>query len=201
MNKRHLHHLWTQLRAVRPWYFLVLALLSGMIFIFALRHNYEHMSQLRSVVYTADKNGGDVQGALKNLQNYVVAHMNTGLSTGNTAIYPPIQLKYTYERLTQASTQSATTNNQQLYSDAQAYCQRQNSTDFSGRTRIPCIAQYVMDHGVKVQPVPDSLYKFDFVSPYWSPDLAGWSLVATFLFLVLFAGFWAIERWIRQQVD
>src|SRR5438105_3803142 len=77
MNKRRLHHLWTKLRIIKPWYFLVLALVSGVVCVFALRANNEHMIRLRDAVYSADKNNTDVQQALRNLQAYVTSHMNT----------------------------------------------------------------------------------------------------------------------------
>ena len=139
MDKRHWHHIWTKLRWLRPWYFLVLAVISGFICVNALRANNEQMITLRDAVYAADKNNTDVAGALKTLQSYVTAHMNTDLSAVPNAVYPPIQLKYTYDRLVQAQTTAAETANTQLYTDAQTYCQQQNSTDFSGRNRVPCI--------------------------------------------------------------
>ena len=38
------------------------------------------------------------------------------------------------------------------------------------------------------------LYQFDFVSPRWSPDLAGWSLLAVPLGLASFV-FTAVDRY------
>ena len=200
MQKRQLHHLWTRLRLVKPWYFLVLALLSGVVFLVALRSNYEHMVKLRDAVYTADKSNGDTEAALQNLRSYIYGHMNTSLTKGNTSIYPPIQLKYTYERLSQQAVQVSS--NDQLYTEAQAYCQQQNSTDFSGRNRVPCIEDYVTSHSAKkAATIPASLYQFDFVSPTWSPDLAGWSLVVTVLAIISFIGTWLGERLIRKRLD
>src|SRR5689334_17699523 len=131
MNKRKLHHAWTRTRWLKPWYFLTLAAISTVICVFALRANNQHMIKLREAVYAADKNGGDVKGALKDLQAYVTSHMNTDLSAGNTSVYPPIQLKYTYDRLVQAQKDQFTQANAQLYTDAQHYCEGLNSTDFS----------------------------------------------------------------------
>lgn len=200
MDKRHLHHTWTHLRPVKPWYFVAAAAVTGTVCVVSLRHNYSHMVQLRNAVYTADKNDTDVKGALTELRNYVYAHMNTNLTANTNAVYPPIQLKYTYERYSQQATEKATTSNQKLYTEAQAYCQKLNSTDFSGRNRVPCIEQYVTTHGVKIPTIPDSLYKFDFVSPVWSPDLAGWSMAATAVLLVTAVGLWFAEHWLRRRV-
>lgn len=161
------------------------------------------MAKLRQDVYTADQADNDVQGALNRLQAYVTAHMNTDLSTGNSSVYPPIQLQYTYQRLVQQqSTQGS--NNDDLYTQAQTYCQQLNHTDFSGHNRVPCIEQYVQQHGSGVSltnKISPSLYQFDFVSPRWSPDLAGWTLVATVILFMLFVVTlivdWRIKRLVR----
>lgn len=180
MNKRTWHHVWTKLRKVKVRYLLAITLVCGVVCVLALRSNYQHMVSLRDAVYSADKNDGNVQGALQNLQQYVTAHMNTDLSTGNTAVYPPIQLQYTYQRLVEAQGAQLQAANSGLYTAAQAYCQAQDPVDFSGHNRVPCIEQYVTQHGEQPLPtIPDSLYQFDFVSPRWSPDLAGWSLLLT----------------------
>jgi hypothetical protein len=195
MNKRHLHHLWTRFRRVKPIFFLVLAVLSTFVAIFALRANNQHMIELRKAVYAADEQGTDVQKPLKELQSYVTSHMNTNLSAGPTPVYPPIQLKYSYERLVRAQGDAAAQANNKLYSAAQAFCEQQNSTDVSGRNRIPCIEQYVKQNNTaQVKQIPDALYKFAFISPKWSPDLAGWSIVIAMLSAILFVLTFALKR-------
>ena len=193
MIKRHLRHAWKLFRRISPLYFFVLAIAFGFIGVFGLRANNSQMAELREAVYAADRDNGDVQGALQAWQANVTAHMNTSLNTGNTAVYPPVQLQYTYQRLIQAQAASQAGANSDLYTRAQAYCQTQNSTDYSGRNRVPCIEKYVQENGtasnvgVKIEP---SLYQFDFVAPRWSPDLAGWSLfAAVVLFTVAISKF------------
>jgi hypothetical protein len=198
MNKRHLHHLWTKLRRIKPGYFLVIAVISAVVCVFALRANNEHMIKLRSAVYAADKSNSAVQPALQRLQAYVTAHMNTNLDTGNGTVYPPIQLKYTYQRILQAQSQSAATTNTQLYTQAQTYCQQQDSVDFSGRNRVPCIEQYVETHDAQLPTIPAALYEFSFASPSWSPDLAGWSMLLAGLSGVLFVITLLADRWFRH---
>lgn len=201
MNRRYLHHIWTKFRKVKPWYFLVLTILSATICIFALRANNQHMLALRDAVYIADEKGGDTQKALQKLQSYVTTHMNTDLSANSHAVYPPIQLKYTYERLVRAQSDQIAQSNLQLYSAAQAECERQNPTDFSGRNRVPCIQQYVLSHNPqKVTPIPDALYKFAFVSPVWSSDLAGWSMVLAAISGLLFVASFLLNRWFRHEL-
>ncbi|HVI60630.1 MAG TPA: hypothetical protein VM535_00560 [Candidatus Saccharimonadales bacterium] len=201
MNKRYLHHLWKEFRRVRPWYFLIIAIVSSLVCVTALRANNQRMVELRAAVYQADKDNTDVNSTLKNLQAYVTAHMNTNLNSGQNTVYPPIQLKYTYERLVQAQNQGALSGDQ-LYAAAQRQCEAQNPRDFSGRNRVPCIEQYVQAHGGAAQPatVPDALYKFAFVSPSWSPDVAGWSLVIAVLSWLLFIMTLLTNRWLKSYL-
>lgn len=157
--------------------FLVLFIVSSVVAISALRHNNQTMIALRSDVYAADQAGGDINAALNKLREYVYGHMNTNLSSGGNAIKPPIQLKYAYERLLEAQQQTAASSNLQVYTEAQNYCQDKVPAGVSGRGRVPCVQDYVTSHGVKTAPIPTGLYQFDFISPSFSPDLAGWSLV------------------------
>ena len=199
MNKRSIKPKQHKFSNIKPLYFLILTLISGVICVMALRANNQHMNQLREQVYSADKNNGDVKGSLQELQSFVTTHMNTNLSTG-TSVYPPIQLKYTYERLQQAQNAQLGAGTD-IYTQAQKYCEAQNSVDFSGRNRVPCIEQYVSAHkGGKVQQIPEDLYKFSFATPVWSPDFAGFSLLATILFGILFV-FSLVVRWFNKRYE
>ena len=196
MNKKRLHHFWTKFRGVKPWYFLVLFVISLGVCVYALRQNNLTMVRLRNDVYAADKNGVDVQSALKDLQAYVITHMNTNLASGPNPVYPPIQLVYSYERLQQAADQS--NSNAQLYTNAEDYCQQQIPNGYSGSYRISCIEQYVASHGAAVITIPASLYEFSFISPSWSPDLAGWALLATVALALLFIFSWLTRLWLKH---
>jgi hypothetical protein len=199
MDKKSLHHFWTKFRAIKPIYFLVLAIISGVICIVSLRNNNLQMVKLRDAVYTADKNNSDVEGSLRNLREYVYAHMNTELASGPNAVHPPIQLKYTYDRLAKAAGKSGS--DSQTYSDAQKYCEAKIPTGFSGSYRLSCIQSYVTSHGgVAIKSIPQNLYQFDFVSPRWSPDAAGWGLLATIVFAVLFVAFWLTDYLVRRSL-
>ena len=180
--------------------FLVLFIVSGVVAIYALRHNNQTMVQLRSEVYAADQAGGDVNLALNNLRKYVYGHMNTDLSSGGNVIKPPIQLKYTYERLLAVEQQKAVSTNSQIYTDAQTYCQALVPAGVSGRGRVPCVQDYVTSHGVKITPIPTGLYQFDFISPAWSPDLAGWSLVLAGLMFLGFVFSWLMEKLTKRNL-
>jgi hypothetical protein len=198
MDKRKLHHIWTKIRQIKPWYILVLLVISSTVSIYSLRQNNLEMVKLRSAVYTADKNDANVSVALEALQAFVTTHMNTNLASGPNAPYPPIQLEYTYTRLEAADTQSTSTINQALYTNAEDYCQQAIPNGFSGRYRVSCIEEYITSHGVAVQTIPASLYEFSFLSPSWSPDLAGWSLVASVVLALAFIVDVALRRILRH---
>lgn len=185
MNKRSLHHSWRYIRKVHPVYFLAATVIAGSVSVVALRHNNEHMIVLRDAVYQADKQDGDVEGALRDLRQYVYGHMNTSLASGPNAVHPPIQLKYTYERLQTAQQASLGQNNSALYGKAQQSCEAQGQTS-TAQSTILCIQNYAAANGIQLAPIPEGLYKFDFVSTKWSPDVAGWSLVVA---VFSFAGF------------
>lgn len=169
--------------SAKTW--LYLFIVTAIICILALRHNNQTMVKLRDDVYAADKNGGDVNTALNKLKNYIFAHMNTSLDSGSN-IKPPIQLKYTYQRLYDARYNDLQASNQKIYEAGKKACPGlANGYD---PDRLACIENYAVNHGVRGANIniPAGLYEFDFVSPTWSPDLAGWTLVLSVIFLSLF---------------
>jgi hypothetical protein len=200
MQKRKIHHYLNWLKNIKPVYLAILTIISLFICIYALRANNEHMIKLRAQVYAADQNSGDISGTLRNLQAYVTAHMNTNLSSGPNAVYPPIQLENTYKRLVGQAGQQTSTDNSKLYSDAENYCQSQVPNGFSGRYRIPCIENYVNTHSLKQISIEQALYEFDFISPSWSPDLAGWSLFATIFFAISFLASLIFNWWYKRNL-
>ncbi len=200
MNKRKLHHWLTLLKRIHYTWLLGLCLAMSVIALFALRANNQRMIELRAAVFTADEKGGDVEAALRKLRQFVYTHMNTNLSAGANAVKPPIQLKFRYERLAAAEKARVEAVTSKIYTDAQSSCEQQIPTGFSGSNRLDCIKAYIDQHGTKENPVPEDLYKFDFVSPSWSPDLAGWSLVAAVLLLVAFIFVFLSELALRYEL-
>lgn len=188
------------LKAINIWLFLVVAVTSGIICVFALRTNNQTALQLRDKVIQVDKDNGDIESALRELRSYMYAHMNTNLSAGDNAIKPPIQLKYRYERLLEAQQLDAKKQSDQIYSEAQAECEKKFPTGLRSSGRIPCITEYINNKGIIQAPIPDSLYKFDFVSPLWSPDLAGWSLVIASVSAALFVIRFVMGRWVGAEL-
>lgn len=201
MNKRKLHHVWTTLRPFSSYYFLVVAVVSLVIGLVALRQNNVTAIQLRDEVSKVDEQNGDVEAALRKLREHVYSHMNSDLSGGAANIQQPVQLKYRYERLVSAEKARVSAENERIYNDAQVDCERRFPEGLSGRSRVPCIEEYVSSRSIKEQPIPDSLYKFDFVSPAWSPDLAGISLLISAVFVLLFVVRLLLDRWMKNKFN
>ncbi len=195
MDKRKLNNFLALSKKVPYWGFFIAGVLLLFISVFALRANNQRMIELKQAVFVADEQNGDVEKALTDLREYVYSHMNTNLTSGDNAIRPPIQLKYRYERLVIEEKASQNIGNESIYTDAQNFCEQQISTGFSGRNRLECIEEYVDSKGITTTEVniPDDIYKFDFVSPSWSPDLAGFSLLAAIISFIIF-GFFLISQ-------
>lgn len=200
MNKRKLHHFLTSVRKVNSWIFFTAFIISAVIAVAALRQNNLNALKLRNEVLQTDKDNGDTEAALRRLREYVYSHMNTNLASG-TSVYPPIQLKYRYERLVQAEKDRVAASSGNIYNDAQNYCEKNFPQSFYGGGRLPCIQSYLETHPrTEQRAIPDSLYKYDFASPVWSADLAGISLLISGLFLTLFIVRFALERWLRYSL-
>lgn len=198
MSKKHLRHVWHTLKPINSWFFFAGFVVFLLIGIYAVRQNNVRSIELRDAVIAADEANGDVETALNNLRQHIYSHMNAGLSSGN--LQQPIQLKYRYERLVAAQQKSS--NGQDVYGAAQAYCEALYPAGSLREGRVPCIEKYVTEHSSNGSnpTIPDSLYKFDFVSPRWSPDLAGWSLLLSGIFLSLFLIRFLTERWFRAEL-
>lgn len=189
MDKFNFKRLANSFNGIPIWTLLAVSSTFFILSAFSLRTNNQNMIKLRDNVFVADEQNGDVEAALKDLRQYVYSHMNTDLAAGDNAIRPPIQLKYRYERLVEAERARNGGGSGDIYGEAQGFCEQTQPSGFSGRNRIECIRQYVDENGgadAEDVSIPDDLYKFDFASPRWSPDLAGWSLVLGSLFLVIF---------------
>jgi hypothetical protein len=200
MDKQYFRKLHSFLQRINVYVLVVILAVSLTVCVFALRQNNLQSLKLRDAVIAADKDNKDVEGALTELRTFMYSHMNTSLSSGPNAIKPPIQLKYSYERLVEAEQQRLTVENSKVYIEAQAECEKRFPKGLSGSGRIPCITDYVASRGVEQKNIPDSLYKFDFVSPTWSPDLAGWSMLAAIVsgaFLVLRL---LLDRWAKAEI-
>lgn len=186
MNKRKLNHQYKRIKPIKAWPFLVLSLFFLAIGIYSLRQNNYEMIRLRDAVVEADKKGGDVEKALMELREHVHGHMNTNLSSGDFAVKPPIQLKARYDKLASAEAARAKEQNKVIQAKAESTCAAQYPGVGFNSPRVACVAEYMRVNSAQANSVPSELYKFDFVSPRWSPDRAGLSLLASVVLMLLF---------------
>lgn len=196
-----LRRTWKRLKPINTWYFFGAFLIFLAIGTYAIRQNNLRSIELREVVIETDKNNGDIETALRDLREHIHSHMNAGLSS--STITQPIQLKYRYERLIEQEQQRVAEENKELYAAAEANCNQQFGEGSSLRDQfVPCVQEYILANGGdSVSEIPDDLYKFDFVAPRWSPDLAGWSLLASGVFLALFLIRFLTERWFISELE
>jgi len=187
MNKKFLSKVLHLIKKVSYLWFLAVFIIFAVISTFALRANNQKMVELKTNVFEVDKEDGDIETALRELREFVYAHMNTDLAAGANAVRPPIQLKYRYERLVAAEKARVAAANGPIYTNAQAECEKQFPAGTPLSARVACTQRYVESRtSEKERPIPDALYKFDFISPVWSPDLAGWSMLIATIALILF---------------
>jgi len=161
-----------------------LTVIFGLLFMYGLANNGRGAVNRYNALIATDQAGGDVQKALNDLRGYIYKHMNSEIG-GPNGIYPPIQLNGTYTRLVDAEQKRVEDVNGSLYQKAQQYCEENGSQGFSGRNRLDCINAYIDQNGAKPQKIDDSLYKYDFVAPRWSADLAGFSMLCMLAFLFI----------------
>jgi hypothetical protein len=174
-------------KKAKTWQLVVVFVLAAFASATLLRLNNIGMVQRRDAVLAADAVGDvDVtQSRLYDLQRYVSGHMNTDLGKG-------IYLEYSYKRDVQVAyaAVSVTKNpNGNIYKKVQDVCAPQ-FTSWS-YAYIQCttdeLAKYPSsDYLNKSANIPRAdMYLHSFVSPVWSPDFAGWSVLVCGLLLVL----------------
>lgn len=175
MNKRQLHHYWRAVNRVETWHLVVLLIVLFIFSVWAVRNNSKNLEPHILKVVAADKAGRGIDEALRDLGNYISDHMNTGLNE-------PIQLAYSYDRAAQAVIDSAQASaDGGIYKKAQAVCEDPNVLL---SVRAACVQDYVLKNAPpgktpEALEFPDkALFTYSFTAPAWSPDLAGWSLVA-----------------------
>ena len=152
----------------------VVALGSGALTLYFLRQNNLTMLEKRQAVLDADAAQQDVRPKLAELQSFVTTHMNTSLPKLGTA--PAIQLKTTYDKLIAAEQQRVSTERQRISEEATTYCEANVRGLLSNRAA--CVADYTAARQVTEQSISSDLYKYNFASPRWSPDAAGFFMLA-----------------------
>lgn len=150
--------------------FAVLVLIS----LGALRQNNLKMLELREAVFIADKSGQGIEESLFNLRDHVSRHMNSDLPKLGDA--KAIQLKNSYDR-------DVAKEQNRFDAESKSVAQRAKNSCQSSKnelTRVDCEQAYIKAHPVSpLEIIYPEKYSIEFVSPRWSFDFAGWSIIIT----------------------
>jgi len=201
LNKRQLHHWFGIIKRVKTWQLLLLLVVLVGLSAFFLRQNNLQMLTLRNLVLKADEDNVDVDKALLNLQHYVTAHMNTNLGSG-------VALQHSYERAyTAAVDAAANSNNPQaaIYTQVELQCRPVYQSTHSFPAYTACAHDKLgqlspgQDPLANVKTPSSDLYIFNFTSPLWSPDVAGFTVVLT-LFVAILVIFKSITYLILRAI-
>lgn len=186
-DKKQIHKSLWRLQKVKTWQLIILLVLMSFVAATFLRLNNIGMVQRRTAVLAADEAGEPeiIQNRLYDLQRYVADHMNTDLDKG-------VYLETSYKKAVQTAYESATNDNNpngNIYKKAQQVCAPQ-FTHWS-LEYIHCttgeLAKYPAANTLvdSIQLPNANTYKYDFVSPLWSPDFAGWSVLLCVVILLM----------------
>ncbi|HUC96380.1 MAG TPA: hypothetical protein VMR16_01815 [Candidatus Saccharimonadales bacterium] len=186
VNKKQVHHGLNRLQQIKTWQLVIILILAGFVSATFLRLNNIGMVERRTAVYAADKVGDNAvtQNRLYDLQRYVSTHMNTAMGGG-------VFLSATYKRDAQAlyEQESATGDpNGNIYVKAQQVCAPQYTSWSPAYVQctVNQLAKYPSwnDLNNPVTP-PTGPYTYAYVSPLWSPDFAGWSVLVCVVILIM----------------
>lgn len=191
-EKRQVRRTIKQLQHVKTWQLFILLIL--MIFVAAtfLRLNNIGMLQRRDAVLQADKAGDSavIQARLYDLQRYVTSHMNSDMGT--------IYLEDTYKRDTQSAIDSASGGsnpNGNVFKKAQEVCApKYAALGHYSLAYQQCVIDQLNSYPSGAQltsnlqlPKADA-YRHSYVSPLWTPDFAGFSVLICILILLMIVG-------------
>ena len=182
-NTEHVRRILHRVNAVKTWQLVIILLLGLLVSATLLRINNLEMVDRRQAVIAADEKGDDaaVKKALVELQRYVSAHMNTSLDKG-------VYRVKAYERdrdAAVANAASATNPQSEVYKQASIECRSRfvGGVESFRNDYVTCVLDRVSalqgasnPSDAAMLPVADN-YRYDYVSPAWTPDLAGFSLL------------------------
>lgn len=179
INKKRAKRDLKRLQHIQTWQLVVFLVLAICVSSSFLRLNNIGMVERKEAVLNADNVGDDevTKSRLYDLQRYVASHMNADMGKG-------VYLEASFRRDTQAAYTAASNDsnpNGNIYKKAQEVCAPQFSS--YSYAYLQCttneLAKYPAASGSAnsiVLPKANS-YRHVFISPLWSPDFAGWSVI------------------------
>lgn len=138
------------------------------------------MVQRRAAVVSADEAGDDsvTVSRLYDLQTYVTSHMNTDMGKG-------VYLEASYKRAV-AKVYSSTSQYGNIYEKAQEVCAPQFSS--YSYAYVQCTMTELEKYpssNISTSLPSNSTYIYNYVSPLWSPDFAGFSVLICVVILIM----------------
>lgn len=178
--KRQIRQNLKRLESIKTWQLVVLLVLACFVAATFLRLNNTGMVERRNAVLAADEAGdeSDILARLYDLQRYSAAHMNS-----ETGVF---YLQATYNRdvkqLMGISSNDDATGTNSPQARADAICNPHLGTSGYSKAYQDCIINELSKEGQIIDPASikmpsTSLYRHSFISPLWSPDFAGWSVL------------------------
>ncbi len=187
IDKKQARYDLKRLKKVKTWQLAILFILSVFISATFLRLNNIGMVERRDAVLSADIVGDNekIKERLYDLQRYVTSHMNTDLGKG-------VYLEALYKKDAAAAYAAASLDsnpNGNVYKKAQDVCRPQFdhwSLEYLQCTRSELAKYPASDDLIKSIQLPRvDMYIHDYVSPVWSPDFAGWSVLISVVILIM----------------
>jgi len=186
-DKRHVRKSIKDLQRVKTWQLLVLLVLVGFVAATFLRLNNIGMVERRAAVIASD-DAGDAENTIRrlyDLQHYVSGHMNTDMGKG---VYLEAAYNRDYQKW-QAAQYGDQNPNGNIYKKAQEVCAPKYSSYSAAYLQCTTseLAKYPAadNPGTGTGKPSASSYLHDFVSPIWSPDFAGWTVLAAGVILLM----------------
>jgi len=182
-NTEHIRRTLRRVKALKTWQLVIILLLGLLVSATFLRLNNLGMDERRQAVIEADQKGDDAatKQALVELQHFVSSHMNTSLEKG-------VYRVHAYERDRDAALETATnaSNPQsEAYKQASVECRArfQGGVESFRNDYVQCVLERVSALSAAGDPATGAhlpqadAYRYDYVSPAWTPDAAGLSLL------------------------
>ena len=187
VDKRRVKRSIKDLQRIKTWQLIILLILASFIAATFLRLNNIGMVERRNAVIVADERGdeGVTLQRLYDLQQHVSSHMNTDLGRG-------VYLESSYNRALQnwQAEQFGDRNpNGNIYLQAQQVCAPRFSS--YSAAYLQCTTNELAKFPAAQDPADGTgkprqeTYIYGYVSPIWSPDFAGWSVLVCALIALL----------------
>lgn len=187
-DKRHIRQNIKRLQVIKTWQLLILLILSLFLTATFLRLNNTGMLARRNAVAGADKSGNveEITSRIYDLQRYSSSHMNA-----DTGVF---YLQNQYDRAVKAAAAKAGSGDADSpQARADAICNPNLQVPGYSQAYQDCMLRELTKAGqvvdpASIKPPSPSLFRYEFTSPIWSPDFAGWSAIVSIILILMIIG-------------